>query len=99
MDDLSNRLADLVYWGRALSLCTLIWAPAVHAQIVIIKDPEQRRLWYSLQQLATEAQDLVSCASKAKDDPGWQDAVWRAYYRKTDEMARAVESYVTRYEA
>ena len=75
--------------------CALLHAPASLAQT---GNADQRVRAATLQKLATEAKELSRCMGiiSVEDSAAFQPLVI-AYYRKTDELAKAVDDYVSRY--
>ena len=74
---------------------SLLSASACFAEIA---DKEQRTRWLALQKLATEVKELNRCmAVISVEDLVAFEPVVRSYNRKTDELAKAIEDFVSRY--
>ena len=64
-----------------------------------IKDPEQRKSWFYLQQLATEIKQLENCAIDAvmTGKEVEADKVFSVSYRKQAELVHEIETYAHKY--
>lgn len=63
-----------------------------------IADKDQRARWLNLQKLATDVKELHRCTAVVSvEDLAAFEPVTRTYNRKTDELARAIEEFVSRY--
>jgi hypothetical protein len=78
-----------------LLTCSLLSASTCLAEIA---DKEQRTRWLALQKLAIEVKELNRCTAvvSVEDLAGFQP-ITQAYNRKTDELARAIDDFATRY--
>ena len=78
-----------------LLACSLVSVSICSAEIA---DNEQRTRWLSLAKLATDVKELNRCtAIISVEDLAAFEPIVRAYNRKTDELAKAIESFVSRY--
>lgn len=78
-----------------LLTCVLLPASVCFAEIA---DKDQRAGWLKLQKLATEVKELNRCTAviSVEDLVAFQPVV-SAYNRKADELAKAVDDFVSRY--
>jgi hypothetical protein len=75
--------------------CSLVAASVCSAEIV---DKEQRTRWLNLHKLATDVKELNRCTAVVSvEDLAAFEPIVRAYNRKTDELAKAIEEFVFRY--
>src|SRR5713226_2067072 len=75
--------------------CFLLSASACFAETA---DQAQRMHAFNLQKLATDARELDRCmAVISVEDIAAFEPVVRAYFRKADELAKAIEDHVSRY--
>jgi hypothetical protein len=75
--------------------CSLVSASVCSAEIV---DKEQRTRWLNLHKLATDVKELNRCTAVVSvEDLAAFEPIVRAYNRKTDELAKAIEEFVSRY--
>ena len=75
--------------------CFLVSASVCSAEIV---DKEQRTRWFNLHKLAIDVKELNRCTAVVSvEDLAAFEPIVRAYNRKTDELAKAIEEFVSRY--
>src|SRR4029077_4860681 len=75
--------------------CVLSSTSACFAEVA---DKDQRIRWLNLQKLAIEARELNRCTGVIwVEDISAFEPITRAYFRKTDELAKAIEEFVSRY--
>jgi hypothetical protein len=75
--------------------CSLVAASVCSAEIV---DKEQRTRWLNLHKLATDVKELNRCTAVVSvEDLAAFEPIVRAYNRKTDELAKAIEDFVSRH--
>jgi|SRR5476649_1671751 hypothetical protein len=75
--------------------CLLLSASACFAEIA---DKDQRARSFALQKLATDAKELNRCQAVVSVENLVEfEPIVRAYYRKVDELAKAIEDFVSRY--
>ena len=78
-----------------LLTCSFFSASACFAEIA---DTQQRSRWLSLHKLATDVKELHTCrAVISVEDLTAFEPIVQAYSRKTDELAKAIEDFVSRY--
>lgn len=75
--------------------CSLVSASVCSAEIV---DKEQRTRWLNLHKLATDVKELNRCTAVVSvENLAAFEPIVRAYNRKTEELAKAIEEFVSRY--
>ena len=78
-----------------LLACSLLSASACFAEIA---DKEQRTRLLYLSKLATDVKELNRCTAVVSvEDLAAFEPIVRTYNRKTDELAKAIEDFVSRY--
>ena len=61
-------------------------------------DKDQRTRWLSLAKLATDVKELSRCTAVVSvEDLAAFEPIVRTYNRKTDELAKAIDDFVSRY--
>ena len=86
------RLLSLVL---ACSLLSALSASVYSAEVV---DKEQRTRWLNLSKLATDVKELSRCTAVVSvEDLAAFEPIVRTYNRKTDELAKAIEEFVSRF--
>ena len=83
---------------RSISLVLTFSLLSTSACFAEIADKEQRARFLSLQKLTTDVKELNRCMAviSVEDLAGFEPVV-RTYNRKTDELAKAIEDFVSRY--
>ena len=83
---------------RRRMLCLFAGIVAVTPCIAETPDKDQRTRALALQKLAIEAKELIRCtAIVSVEDLSGFEPIMKAYNKKTDELARAIEDFVARF--
>ena len=83
---------------RFLSILFVVFLLSVSACFAETADKEPRTRWLFLHKLATDVKELNRCMGVISvEDLAAFDPIVKAYYRKTDELAKAIEDFVSRY--
>jgi len=78
-----------------LLACALLSASVCFAEPA---DKDQRTRWLSLAKLATDVKELNRCTAVVSvEDLAAFEPITRTYNRKTDELAKAIDDFVSRY--
>src|SRR5262245_12292175 len=96
-----RRFFKLTERQPAVPAAIVVWlvlsAPVCLAQTI---DNEQRTQMANLQKLAAEVRELDRCmAIVSVEDLSAFEPLTRAYFRKADELTKAIEDHVTRFVA